>query len=133
MVQGNGQRGNEELKRRVKDYVFQLHDRIIGRNFFESVKKYPERQVSVEVACALEGLNDAYAIALLENDDHKEMYRGSLCISLAYLLKVQCVRYCAEKERGGFGFSLLDRTQRIDVTGHFVNALIKSLHNRIRC
>ena len=121
------------LKRQVKGYVFQLHDRIIGRNFFEKVKKHPEKQGSVEVACALEGLNDAYAIALLENDDHKEMYRGSLCISLAYLLKIQCVRHCAQKERGGFGFSLFDRTQRIDVTGHFVNAMIKILSNKIVC
>ncbi len=123
----------EELRRQVREYVFQLHDRIIKRNFYEGVRRYPEKQVSVEVACALEGLNDAYAISLQENDDRRKTYQEALCISLAYLLRLQCIRHCAEKEKGGFGFSLADRTQRIDVTGHFVNAMIKSLNNQIVC
>jgi hypothetical protein len=123
----------EELRKQVRGYVFQLHDRIIERNFYERVKRYPEKQVSVEVACALEGLNDAYSIAFQENNDRRKAYQGPLCISLAYLLKLQCIRRCAEKEKGGFGFSLSDRTQRIDVTGHFVNGMIKSLNNRIVC
>ena len=123
----------EELRRQVGEYVFQLHDRIIERNFYERVRRYPERQVSVEVACALEGLNDAYFIALQENNDRREAYQEPLFISLAYLLKLQCVRRCTKKEKGGFGFSLSDRTQRIDVTGHFVNAMIKSLDNQIMC
>jgi hypothetical protein len=123
----------EELKRQVREYVFQLHDRIIERNFYERVRRYPEKQVSVEVACTLEGLNDAYAIAFQKNNDHRKTYQEPLCISLAYLLKLQCIRHCAQKEKGGFGFSLFDRTQRIDVTGHFLNALIKSLNNQIVC
>jgi hypothetical protein len=123
----------EELRRQVKEYIFQLHDRIIERNFYERVRRYPEKQVSVEVACALEGLNDAYSVALQENNDRRKAYEKALCISLAYLLKLQCIRRCTEKEKGGFGFSLSDRTQRIDVTGHFVNAMIKSLNNKLRC
>jgi hypothetical protein len=123
----------EELRREVREYVFQLHDRVIERNFYERVRRYPEKQDSVEVACALEGLNEAYSIALQENNDRREAYQESLCISLAYLLKLQCIRRCAKSEKGGFGFSLSNRTQRIDVTGHFVNALIKSLNNQIVC
>lgn len=123
----------EELRRQVKDYVFQLHDRIIERNDYGKVKRYPEKQVSVEVACALEGLNDAYAIALQEMDDRRERYQGPLCISLTYLLSLQCVKRCTDRQRGGFGFSLSDRTQRIDITGHFVNGLIKSFYNEITC
>ncbi|RPJ00079.1 MAG: hypothetical protein EHM36_15125, partial [Deltaproteobacteria bacterium] len=87
----------EELKNQVREYVFQLHDRIVERNFYERVRRYPEKQVSVEVACALEGLNDAYAIAPEEYEDLRKRYHESLCISLAYLLKLQCVRRCAEK------------------------------------
>jgi hypothetical protein len=122
-----------ELKERVKNYLFQLHDRIIEQNFYGNIKRYAERQISVEVACALEGLNDAYTIAFAEKDNRTVTYQMALCVSLAYLLSVQCVRMCSEKEKGGFGLSLLDRTQRIDVTGHFVNGMIKSLRNRVAC
>jgi len=123
----------EELRRQVREYVFQMHDRLIERNFYERVKRYPEKQVSVEVACALEGLNDAYAIASQGYEDHRRAFQEPLCISLAYLLRLQCTRHCAKREKGGFGFSLSDRTQRLDVTGHFVSAMIKSLNNRIVC
>jgi hypothetical protein len=32
-----------------------------------------------------------------------------------------------------FGLSLFERTQRIDVAGHFVNGMIKGLNNRLIC
>lgn len=51
------------LKDEVTGYVFRLHDRIIGRGFYETVERHPERQVLVAVACALKGLNGAYALA----------------------------------------------------------------------
>jgi hypothetical protein len=38
-----------------------------------------------------------------------------------------------ERERGGFGESLQDRTQRIDVTGHAASAFMKSAQNGIEC
>lgn len=41
--------------------------------------------------------------------------------------------HCAQMEEGGFGFSLSERTQRVDVTGHVVSAFIKSLRNAITC
>lgn len=122
-----------KLKKQVGNYLFLLHDKIIGQKFYGRVKRSPERQISVEVACALEGLNDAYAVALQENDDRTESYRQALCVCLAYASKLQCVQNCREKERGGFGFSLSNRTQRIDVTGHFVSGMIKSLRNGILC
>jgi hypothetical protein len=53
----------------VAGYVYSLHDRIIDRGFYEEVERRPNRQVSVEVACALEGINDAYALANATNDD----------------------------------------------------------------
>ena len=122
-----------ELKEQIKNYLFELHDRIIDQGFYDRVKEYPEGQNSVEVACGLEGLNDAYGIALRENDERMRGYRSALCISIGYLLKAQCVQRCPEKAKGGFGLSLYNRTQRIDVTGHFVNALIKSIRNGVTC
>jgi hypothetical protein len=73
----------------------------------------------------------APVVVLQENDDRREAYQESICISLAYLLKLQCIHRCATKEMGGFELSLSDRTQRIDVIGHYVNAMIKSLNNQI--
>ncbi len=37
---------------------------IIDRGLYEDLERAPGRQVSVEVACALEGLNDAYESCL---------------------------------------------------------------------
>jgi hypothetical protein len=121
------------LKQEVANYVYRMHVRIIERGFYENVERHPDRQVSVEVACALEGLNDAYAIARATDDDRAERYRRSICTGLDYLLRLQCIANGAERERGGFGLSLHDRTQRIDITGHAASALIKSVANGIEC
>ena len=37
-------------------------------HFCEDIERRPARQVSVEVACALEGLNSAYALTRTSND-----------------------------------------------------------------
>jgi hypothetical protein len=122
-----------DLKRALKNYMLGLHDRIIENGFYRKVNKLPERQSSVEVASALEGLNEAYAVASQGRDHRLDRYKESLCLALSYLLQVQCTVRCAEKEKGGLGFSLTNRNQRIDVTGHLVNGLIKSLQNRVSC
>jgi hypothetical protein len=122
-----------ELKNMVRDYLFRLYDRILLSGFHERVQKHPSSQVSVEVACALEGLNDAYSISFEENDERTKKYAEGICIFLSYLLELQCVTHCASREKGGFGLSFTDRTQRIDVTGHVVNGFIKTLNNQIEC
>jgi len=121
------------LKHEVAGYVYRLHDQIIERGFYEEVERSPSRQVSVEVACALEGLNDAYTIARATDDDRVHQYRRSICAGLAYLLRLQCVAGGTERELGGFGLSLQDRTQRIDITGHAASAFMKSAQNGIEC
>jgi hypothetical protein len=47
------------LRQEAAGYVYRLHDRIIERGFYDDVERRPNRQVSVEVACALECLNEA--------------------------------------------------------------------------
>ncbi|HEY8458977.1 MAG TPA: hypothetical protein VIM99_01280 [Blastocatellia bacterium] len=121
------------LKREVAGYVYRLHDQIIEQGFYEKVERSPFRLASVEVACALEGLNDAYAIARAANDDRVHQYRRSVCVGLAYLLRLQCVAGGTERERGGFGMSLQDRTQRIDIAGHAASAFMKSAQNGMEC
>ncbi|HKQ78029.1 MAG TPA: hypothetical protein VJ810_30305 [Blastocatellia bacterium] len=78
----------QALKREVASYVFRLHDQIIERGFYEGVERHPARQVSVAVACALEGLNDAYVIARATNGDRVQPYRRSICAGLDYLLRL---------------------------------------------
>ncbi len=121
------------LKQEIARYLYRMHDQIVRQGFYESVRRHPARHVSVEVACALEGLNDAYALARASGDPHVERYHACICTGLAYLLRLQRTKSGTEKERGGFGMSLDDRTQRIDVTGHAISALMKSLQNGIEC
>ena len=121
------------LTARVAEHMFGMQDRIIGRGFFDGVERSPNEQSSVEVACALEGLNDAYAIARASRDARAELYHRSICVGLAYLLALQCTRSTVIREIGGFGMSRLDRTQRIDVTGHAASAFLKTIANGVSC
>ena len=121
--------GDPAVTANVARYAFAMHDDIIGRGFFDAVAREPDRQASVEVACALEGLNDAYAIALALHDERTESYHRAICLGLEYLVALQCTRNCAPRETGGFGMSLRDRTQRIDVTGHAASAFFKAIEN----
>jgi len=117
----------------VTAYVCRMLDRVIDRGFYEDVERYPARQSSVEVACALEGLNDTYALVRGSDAARAERYRRCLRAGLNYLLRLQCTGAGTERERGGFGMSLGDQTQRIDVTGHAASALMKGLANAIEC
>ena len=121
------------LEQDVAKYLYRMHDQIIRQDFYESVQRHPARHVSVEVACALEGLNDAYALVRACNDQRAERYHACMCAGLAYLLGLQCTQNGTERERGGFGMSLDDRAQRIDVTGHAASAFIKSIQNDVEC
>ena len=121
------------LRQQLASYLYRMHDRVISQGFYESVQRQPTRHTSVEVACALEGLNEAYALARAMDDSRAERYRGCICVGLEYLLRCQCTQDGAEREYGGFGMSLEDRAQRIDVTGHAVSAFMKSVQNEVEC
>ncbi|HEY7673214.1 MAG TPA: hypothetical protein VIC71_13445 [Gammaproteobacteria bacterium] len=121
------------LKQQVMDYVCRIHDQIADQGFYESVERRPGELFSVEAACALEGLNEAYALACASHDDRAQRYRRCICSGLTYLLGLQCTDDGSGRERGGFGMSRNDRAQRIDVTGHAASAFIKSIENGIDC
>lgn len=123
---------DEQIRGTVADYVFRMHDQIIDSGFYERVSRQPARQISVEVACALEGLNEAYAIAKDIGDERASLYSECICTGLEYLLNLQCIAGCTSKERGGFGLSFEERAQRIDITGHAASAFMKSIENGIR-
>lgn len=121
---------SDALRTAVRDYVFALHDRVRRSGFYDDIERYPLRQATVEIACALEGANDAYSIAARERDGHHmQSYEQSIQTALVWLFRAQRLEGCTPRERGGFGHSLIDRTQRIDVTGHVLAGFIKSARN----
>jgi hypothetical protein len=120
-----------KMKELVRAFLFELHDRAIESGFYDRVAREPEAQACVEVACGLEGLADAYAIAALSQDRRMGDYRRCLLAALGFLMRAQRITSCTDRERGGFGGSLAIREQRIDVTGHVASGFIKSVESGI--
>jgi hypothetical protein len=120
-----------EVKDLVRAFLFELHDRVIESGFYDHVARRPEGQACVEVACGLEGLADAYAIAVSTQDRRTGDYRRCITTALGFLVRAQRTTGCTDRERGGFGASLASREQRIDVTGHVASGFIKSVENEI--
>jgi hypothetical protein len=120
-----------EVKELVRAFLFELQDRVIESGFYERVARRPEGQACVEVACGLEGLADAYAIAAATHDRRAAGYRRAIATALGFLVRAQRTIGCTDRERGGFGGSLASRAQRIDVTGHVASGFIKSVANGI--
>ena len=83
------------------------------------------------VACGLEGLADAYAIAVWSRDRRAADYRRCITTALGFLVRAQRTTDCTKRERGGFEGWLAGREQRIDVTGHVASGFIKSVENAI--
>jgi hypothetical protein len=120
-----------QVKDLVRAFLFELHDRVIDSGFYDRVARRPEAQACVEVACGLEGLADAYAIAAASEDRRTADYRRCILTALGFLMRAQRTTGCTDRERGGFGGSLANREQRIDVTGHVASGFIKSAENGI--
>jgi hypothetical protein len=120
-----------KVKDLVRAFLFELHDLVIESGFYDRVARQPEAQACVEVACGLEGLADAYAIAASSQDRRTGDYRRCVLTALGFLRRAQRTTGCTDRERGGFGGSLAIREQRIDVTGHVASGFIKSFENGI--
>jgi hypothetical protein len=120
-----------KVKELARAFLFELHDRVIESGFYDHVARRPEAQACVEVACGLEGLADAYAIAASSQNRRIGDYRRCILTALSFLMRAQRTTGCTERERGGFGGSLASREQRIDVTGHVASGFIKSIENGI--
>jgi hypothetical protein len=118
------------LRDATRAYVFGLHDEILRMGFYDRIARQPLSQATVEVACGLEGLNDAYTIAArARHTDRVRAYGDGIRAALRWLCRAQRLDHCTTRERGGFGHSLNDRTQRIDVTGHVLGGFLKAVWN----
>lgn len=120
-----------QVKNLVRAFLFRLNDAVIESGYYDRIARQPEAQACVEVACALEGLADACAIAASTQDRRTREYRRCIMTALGFLTRAQRTTGCTDRERGGFGDSLAIRRQRIDVTGHVASGFIKSVENGI--
>jgi hypothetical protein len=87
--------GSADLTERLRLIVGWYKEMISERTgrssrFYEDVERRPRRQATVELACALEGVNDAYAIASREHGTRRlRIYGHSIGIALTRLLRAQ--------------------------------------------
>lgn len=121
---------DRSLALRATELILRMHDRIVSEGFYDDIAQNPERQSTVQVACAMEGLNEAFALAR-NRGDARRLQRYSRCSRTAasFLFRAQRMEGFDPPERGGFGSSLIGRVQRIDVTGHAACALIGAARN----
>ncbi|MDP2316440.1 MAG: hypothetical protein Q8P41_26320 [Pseudomonadota bacterium] len=120
--------GSEALRGRVASFLYELHDRILAEGFYDRVAAEPGWQACVEVACGLEGIAAAQALASQEGDRTRaERYAEAARVACAFLVHAQRLHHASARERGGFGQTLADRLQRIDVTGHASNGLLRAV------
>ncbi len=171
-------------RRAVRSFLWKMHDDIISAGFYEGIALRPRDYATVEVACGLEGLCDAYSLIVDSGKEEeqekeqeeeeeeeadvvekrKECYRRAICTAIEFLLAVQKKHLVAagqsihhhqqrhqlhhqhqqqqeeeegqhvdQRAAGGFSHGLAHALQRIDVSGHVMNAFIKALQNRISC
>ncbi|GAB4822178.1 hypothetical protein N2152v2_009224 [Parachlorella kessleri] len=114
-------------------YIYHLHDTILDKlKLYEAVKRFPEKMATVEVGCGLEGLVDAYALALEEGPGaaaRQQRYAAAIRTAVDFLQEVQAksAELGGEVAVGGLGHGLTRPLQRIDVTGHVACAYIRLL------
>jgi len=130
---------NNIIKKEILKFVYAMHDKVIDAHYYSNLATTPKYYSVVEVACGLEGLTDAYWLcadhlqSLEYQDDQqiernellrrREQYRSAIGFATKFLLQVQ--NKDKGPEHGGFGHSITNPVQRIDVTGHVMNAFVK--------
>jgi hypothetical protein len=88
-----------KVKDLVRAFLFELHDLVIESGFYDRVARQPEAQACVEVACGLEGLADAYAIAASSQDRRMGDYRRCVLTALGFLLRTADDRLHRQRTR----------------------------------
>jgi hypothetical protein len=81
---------------------------------------------TVEIACGLEALAEGTRVATVQESNNAQVYWQIMEKPVSFLSAVQNqVPVGASAGSGGLGHALKVSEQRLDVTGHAVNALIK--------
>jgi hypothetical protein len=128
----------------IPAFVFEMNDWLIA-NFQVTGSEYPDLlggfrrpAPGCSTSAYLEGLNDAYTLAVETGDViHQEKYREAILSATRFLLTTQYTPensfYLVNPSQaiGGFRTSLTNNVQRIDHTQHAVRAMMKVLENGI--
>jgi len=131
-------------EREVADFIFEMNDWIIENYqiknsiYKDEIGGFPLYHPTFSTSVFLEGISDAYRIAVLLNDTiHIERYREALQLGTRFILQTQWTNdnsfYLENRTRalGGFKTSLTDNSIRIDNTQHAVMALMKIYDQKI--
>ena len=128
----------------VADFVFEMSDWIIDNfqvtksEYIDAIGGFPRSNPRNATSVYLEGLNDAYRLAVLVNDKTRQKkYAQSIMNGARFILQSQYHEkntfYLTNPDRamGGFKESLVSNEQRNDYTQHAVLALIKTYENNL--
>jgi len=126
------------------DFIFEMNDWMIDKYqiqtspYPDEIGGFPYYYPTFSTSVFLEGINDAYDIAVSVSDaNHINKYKSAIQDGIRFIMQTQFTEnnsfYLINDERalGGFKTSLTDNTIRIDNTQHAVLALMKSYKNHI--
>jgi hypothetical protein len=114
----------------VANYIFQLCDNIIDSPHWKRLEKRRYDTLStVEIACGLEALAEGTRVAMDRLDWIRvQRYWHHVRHAVEFLALIQDQVSVGSVGYGGLGHGLGLLEQRLDVTGHAVNALVKVIH-----
>jgi hypothetical protein len=126
------------------EFIFEMtdwlidYDQIQKSKYPDKIGGFPKSVPSSSAAAFLEGITDAYSLAVLLNDTiHIEKYKQSIKIGIRFVLQTQFTEqnsfYLKNSTRaiGGFKKSLVSNNERVDYTQQAVRALIKTYESGI--
>lgn len=125
-------------------FIFEMNDWLIDKyqirdsEYIDEIGGFPPKNPRCPTSSYMEGINDAYAIAIAVNDTyHIEKYNNSIRMGTRFILQTQYNEnntfYISNSPKaiGGFRYSLTSNDQRIDYTQHAISALIKTYNINI--
>jgi AMMECR1 domain-containing protein len=127
----------------IAEFVFEMNDWLV-ENYQDLPREYPDKEGGFKStpgnssSAYLEGVNDAYTLAVLVGDEeHKEKYKKALRSGVRFILQMQYhdgnTFYLTRPERaiGGFRENLTRANIRNDYVQHAAHALIKAYNNNV--
>ena len=126
------------------EFIFEMNDWLIDNYqiknsaYPDEIGGFPKYFPTFSSSVFIEGINDAYSVALIVNDTiHIQKFKEAIRLGTRFILQLQFTEnntfYLKNKTRiiGGFKTSLTCNNLRIDNTQHSVMALIKTSKNKI--
>lgn len=129
----------------LAEFIFEMSDWLIDNHqiyesqYIDQIGGFPKKNPSgCSTAVYLEGINDAYSLAMDKNDNpHKNKYARSISLGIRFVLQSQINKENSfhlknsKKAIGGTTKRLTDNSQRIDYIQHTIRAFLKTYENKI--